>query len=579
MARAADESPVSEIQEELREEDSKVEICDTGDELGSWGSIDDMLSGDAHRVIVGKEETVFGAPCLPDVVNKASHHKSEEEERKTHEFEISPVSSLESKMASRERHRDSLLSPLSVVGVSVKSTNNEVCALEIETDTKLDSVCDLALPRVNGVEKRVSSVHQDISVSDNYDEILAVGEEFQRIEYHEEPVLQVAPGMGRSCQKDKKATASDVKAVGGDGFVSVDSINDETLDASLESKFPEVDRPSKEISQSPHAAKKFLSGKEKVTKCKLNEDEFIEDFDQLLDDVEEDIRIEESMSSPESNSHSLESKTSVEEIQDQSIVDVESVTWVTEFDNEELLLSLWDEEVAAVNDSTLEVISEDEEEPDSWDALHEPVDRRFQSRDSSIVLYRGESRELDERRRANYERRIAAVVNISEHLLHQESLAATKAAAFEVTKIDSLEDKIKQSVKKHHVLKDDINSRAKDKSEACVTNKETSVTFSGEKATIGDAIEQLNKLHSMVIDIREQISGRNATKGQRFGVKTEINSVPVLLNSVSALDDIIGEMAEGLKQATEKSNKYKFKKDEHIGAEMLEESKKEKAKC
>ena len=111
-----------------------------------------------------------------------------------------------------------------------------------------------------------------------------------------------------------------------------------------------------------------------------------------------------------------------------------------------------------------------------------------------------------------------------------------------------------------------------------MTNKETSVTFSGEKATIGDAIEQLNKLHSMIIDIREQISGRNASKGQRFGVKTEINSVPVLLNSISALDDNIGEMAKESKQATEKSNKYKFKKDEHIGAEMLEESKKEKAK-
>ena len=67
--------------------------------------MDDMLSGDAHRVIVGKEETVFGAPCLPDVINKASHHKSEEEERKTHEFETCPVSSLESKMASRERQR------------------------------------------------------------------------------------------------------------------------------------------------------------------------------------------------------------------------------------------------------------------------------------------------------------------------------------------------------------------------------------------------------------------------------------------------------------------------------------------
>ena len=325
VERAANESPVSNIGEVLREEDSKFEICDTGDELDSWSSIDDMLSSDAHGAIVGKEESA--APYLPDDVNKASHHMSKED-RKSHEFETSQVSSLECKMASRELHRDNLLSPHSVGGVGVKSTNDEVCALEIKADTKLDSLGDLALSTANGVKKGVSSAHQDISVCDNYDETLAAGEEFQRIEYHEEPVLQVAPGMGSSCQKDKfKATVIDVKATGGDGFVSVDSINDETLDASLEDNFLEVDRPSKVINQRPHAAKKLLSGKGKVKKSRLNEDEFIDDFDQLLDEVEEDIRIQESMSSPESNSHSLESKTPVEEIQDQSIDDVESVTW------------------------------------------------------------------------------------------------------------------------------------------------------------------------------------------------------------------------------------------------------------
>jgi len=98
-------------------------------------------------------------------------------------------------------------------------------------------VGDLALPRVSGVKKEVSSAHQDISVSRIDDEVLAVCEEFQRIEYHEQSVLQVAPGMGRSCQKDNKATASDVKANGGDGFVSVDSIMDERLETSLEDKF------------------------------------------------------------------------------------------------------------------------------------------------------------------------------------------------------------------------------------------------------------------------------------------------------------------------------------------------------
>lgn len=583
VARPADESPVSEIQEVLREEDSKCEICDTGDELDSWGAIDDMLSSDALCVIVDKEESFFGAPYLSDVVNKGSNYKSEEEDKKTHEFETSPVSSLESKMASRERHRDSLLSPRSVVGVRVKSTNNEVCALEIETDTKLDSVGDLALPRVNGVRKGVSSAHQDISVSDNYDEVLEVGEEFQRIEYHEEPVLRVITGMGRSCKKENKTTASDVKAIGGDGFVSVDAINDETLDASLEDKFPQVDRPSEEINKSPHAAKKLLSEKGKVMKCKLNEDEFIDDFDQLLDEVEEDIRIEESMSSPESNCHSSGSARSVKEIQDQSTTeDVktldESVTWVTDIDNEELLPSSCDEEVAAINDSTLEVFSEYEDEPDSWGALDELIDRRFQSRDSSFVSKGGVSRESVERRRAKYERRIAAVVNISEILLHQELLAALKAAACEVTETDALENEAKQSVQKHHIHKVDINSPAKDKIQAHVTNKDNGVTFSGEKSTIGDAIEQLNKLHSIVIDIRDELSGRNGTKGQRFAVKTESDSVPDLLNIISALHDNMGEMAEELKQATKKSNKGKVKSDEHLRAEMLEESRKEKAK-
>ena len=144
VERAANESPVSNIEEVLREEDSKVEFCDTGDELDSWGSIDDMLSSDAHGTNVGKDESA--APYLPDDVNKASHHMSEEEDRKSHESETSPVSSLESKMASRELHRDNLLSPHSVGGVGVKSTNNEVCALEIKTDKKLDSLGDLALP-------------------------------------------------------------------------------------------------------------------------------------------------------------------------------------------------------------------------------------------------------------------------------------------------------------------------------------------------------------------------------------------------------------------------------------------------
>ena len=54
------------------------------------------------------------------------------------------------------------------------------------------------------------------------------------------------------------------------------------------------------------------------------------------------------------------------------------------------MLSSCDEEVAAINDNILEVISEDKGEPDSWDALDELVGERFQNRDSSFVLNDGE---------------------------------------------------------------------------------------------------------------------------------------------------------------------------------------------
>lgn len=43
--------------------------------------------------------------------------------------------------------------------------------------------------------------------------------------------------MGRSCKKEIKMIVSDVKVIGGDGFVLVDLINDEMLDVLLEDKF------------------------------------------------------------------------------------------------------------------------------------------------------------------------------------------------------------------------------------------------------------------------------------------------------------------------------------------------------
>ena len=154
---------------------------------------------------------------------------------------------------------------------------------------------------------------------------LIVTEECQRIEYHEQSVLQVTYGMDRNRPKDNKAAASDVKAYSGDVLVSVDSIMDQKVDALLKENFSDANTPSQKVSgQRSHSIKRFFSGKGKVSEYKLDEDEFIDDFDLLLDEVEEDIRIEETLSSPKSNPHSSKSKNVFEEIEDQSIIDVET---------------------------------------------------------------------------------------------------------------------------------------------------------------------------------------------------------------------------------------------------------------
>jgi len=582
VAKTEDAYPVSGVQELLGKENTEVEnshsICDTGDELDSWGSIDDMVSSHFHCVIGGNEEFVLGAPDLCDVDNGESNQKNEDD-RITLEHKASPVSVLESTMKSPERHRDSLLSSskdenISVVGERVKSTNDEACAL-MQKDTKLDADNGLAPPRV---KKIISSAHEDTSAPHIDDKFLMVTEECQRIEYYEQSVVQVTPGMDRNRPKDNKAAVSDVKASSGDAMVSVD----QKLNALLEENFSQADTLSQKVRQRSHSTKRFSSGKGKVGEYKLDEDEFIDDFDLLLDEVEEDIRIEESLSSPKSNPHSSKSKNVFEEIEDQSIIDVEtrdeSVTWMSDIGIEGSVLSSCDEEVAAINDGILEVVSDYEEEPDSWDALDELVDRLLQTKLCSFALDDGENRMSDERKRAQYARTVASVVNISEHLLQQELLAAVAAATCEGTEKDALEDEVKPSLTKDHVHGyDDTNRPTEDKMKTHVTNKGKGGPVSREKARVGDTIEILNKLHSKVTDTREQLSRGNGNRGQTFSAKTEIDSATVPLNSIRTLDNNNEEMAEEFKQANEKSNKDSVKSDEHVGAEMLEESRKENA--
>ena len=65
----------------------------------------------------------------------------------------------------------------------------------MQVDTKLDADNGLAPPRV---KKRISSAHEDTSAPHIDGQFLMVTEECQRIEYHEQSVLQVTPGMDRN---------------------------------------------------------------------------------------------------------------------------------------------------------------------------------------------------------------------------------------------------------------------------------------------------------------------------------------------------------------------------------------------
>ena len=109
----------------------------------------------------------------------------------------------------------------------------------------------------------------------------------------------------------------------------------------------------------------------------------------------------------------------------------------------------------------------------------------------------------------------------------------------------TFEDQLKASVSsprnetfsrtKDSIPNNDANVLTEGKMKTDVINQVKGVTHNGEKATVAYAIEELNKLHSKVTDIREQLSRDTGTKGQRFVVKTEIGSVPVLLNSIRRL--------------------------------------------
>ena len=265
-----------------------------------------------------------------------------------------------------------------------------------------------------------------------------------------------------------------------------------------------------------------LRGNQKEQSCKYNEDEFIDDFDSFLDEVEEDICIKESKASegnpqslvsnrePEQSADDSRASTDEESSQGSSARDInfqepslpsckqemaditeedegddpvqDSFTSVSELISEKSTLSSCESEVEDVNNSISSVISEDEDDDaDSWLALDDitlPCCRSGKCiscsnvSDSPVQFDDRLSAQRDTRR----EESVATVVNISEYLLQEELLYAFKVATSETKKFIILEaeHKVEETDLSHETLSERQHETNKGMEELRQENSEIS---------------------------------------------------------------------------------------------------------
>ncbi|XP_078364054.1 uncharacterized protein LOC144648304 isoform X1 [Oculina patagonica] len=589
----------SKIQDLHGEENTEVRkshsIADAGDKFRHWGSFTDVLSSDDPGVTYGKEQLIYGALDAFNIDTKRSNQRNEVDDNQLTELDArSPSVAEASTPTSPQGHNDSFPFPRKneslddntmVRAEQVESPNDQACALEIKHGKHVfeegteDDLSEGLDSWGSFYDLGSSTGHQDISLTQIDEKVLNVGEEFKpKLAFDEPYALHVTTANESDCDEDNKTSASDVRAAGG-VEVPVESTIAQRFDVSLKDASP-AGKPSTVAIQVPYAAKRCLSEKGKVKQSKHNEDEFIDDFDRFLDEVEEDIRIEESMSSSRSNPQSPTSNKIVEEYNDESstYVDVEtldeSFTSVTDAASDKSLQSSCDEEVAAINDGLLQAISEEDEDPDSWDALDNVVDRHFQNRKSceqgALVINDKEDQHLEERWRTQYERSIAAVVNISEHLLFQELFGAFEVLEEHISLCASSSGN-RNSIRSIDLLPEDDTKTSKrtNENKEDVTYQTTDIVDQGERPTVAVAIEELNKLYTKVTDIRQRLSGRTGSKFKRFPTKSEVDSVAVLLDNIHRLDGNIEELDVEFKYASENRNKASSDREEDVEMDIV----------
>ncbi|KAL9986339.1 hypothetical protein ACROYT_G000476 [Oculina patagonica] len=302
LPRARVEYSGSKIQELQREENKKVEksisVDDTSYEPDFCGSFNDMLSSDSCGVAHGKECSAFEIQDVCNVDTERSNQKNEVKENETTELDARSPSSVETSTPELPQGRnDSLPFPCNnesfdeniiVTAKQVKPASDEACALEVQHGNHVFELSEGLDTWGSFYDLALTTGHKDISLHQVDDKALVVGEEFNsNLASDKATALHITTANDSNCEEDNKKSASDAKA----------------------------GEPSTKVIQLPYATTRCLSEKGKVEESKHNEDEFIDDFDRFLDEVEEDVRIEESMSSSRSNPQSPMSNKNARGIQ------------------------------------------------------------------------------------------------------------------------------------------------------------------------------------------------------------------------------------------------------------------------
>ncbi|KAJ7384549.1 hypothetical protein OS493_021180 [Desmophyllum pertusum] len=277
------------INQEMMEENIQSNENSSGEKAGSR---------DSRRVTDGNEESVFGNDR--NVNNEGSIPKNQVHDEESPDNADSPPSLLQPIPALGQSIHDTSPSSSNIDSFLVEG--EEVNALEIQhekEDVDVDSVVDLseglvsydlAPPNVDNVRKEFSSAHQDSSSTPIDDKLVVVGDELKpKLQYDKQSDVHITISKDRNSKEDNKTIASSGKAGGGGASVPDGS----TKKKSMEDDVSQINKLFTNVIQHPHAAKNSISDKDNAKRSKPSEDEFIDDFDRFLDEVEEDIQIEE----------------------------------------------------------------------------------------------------------------------------------------------------------------------------------------------------------------------------------------------------------------------------------------------